>query len=103
LILSKLFVFVFTFAADDGTEPKNQKTYGRFLGMIFFGGSKPLVVIERQHLAMPQSSKNRKTAKKSLKYFRLHPCFSANENLIQCGFIISYRNDERRRKSGGAP
>ena len=53
--------------ADYGTEPENRKTYGRFLGMIFFGRSKPTVVIERQHLTTPKSSKNRKNTKKSVK------------------------------------
>src|ERR1700678_590938 len=68
--------------ADCGTEPKNQKTYGRFLGMIFFGGSNAAEVVERQHLTALKTSKNRKNTKKSVKYFRLDPCFSANGNLI---------------------
>jgi hypothetical protein len=53
--------------ADCGTKPENQKTYRRFLGMIFFEGSKSAVVIEREHLATPKSSKNRKNTKKSVK------------------------------------
>jgi hypothetical protein len=68
--------------ADCGTKPEHQKTYRRFLGAIYFGGAKSAVPIERKHLTTPKSAKNRKNAKKSVKYFRLDPCFSANGKLI---------------------
>jgi hypothetical protein len=44
--------------------------------MIFLGGVRSTLVFERQLLATQKVSKNRKNAKKSVKYFSVAPAFS---------------------------
>jgi hypothetical protein len=51
--------------ADFGTEPKNQKTYRRFLGMIYFGEAEAAHVIAGQSLGTLEIPQNRKSAKKN--------------------------------------
>ena len=48
--------------ADYGTFRYNHKTYGRFLGTIFFGGFGSPLVAERQRLATEKIQKSRKKA-----------------------------------------
>jgi hypothetical protein len=60
---------------DFSTTGKKRKTYGRFLGMIFLGGSWPTLIVERQRLAREEIPKNRKNTKKSAKYFSPAPRF----------------------------
>jgi len=67
---------------DFGTNRKNQKTYGRFLGMIFGGGCKSAFVLERQGFAEPKIPKKRKNVKKSVKYFSGDPRFSAKPSVF---------------------
>jgi hypothetical protein len=46
---------------------ENPKTYGRILGMIFFGGVGEALVAEKQGFANEKVPKKRKNAKKSAK------------------------------------
>jgi hypothetical protein len=49
---------------DDFTPvPKNQKTYRRLFGTIFFGGPESMLIPCLQWLAMQKFSKNRKNTK----------------------------------------
>ena len=50
-----------------GTSGKKPKTYGRFLGTIFFGGVGSRLVAERQGVAREKIPQNRKNSKKSVK------------------------------------
>jgi hypothetical protein len=76
------FVDAIVHGGDFGTVWKNRKTYGRFLGMIFLEGSGCAFVLARQLVATPKIPKSRKNTKKSVKYFRRTPCFSAKEPLF---------------------
>jgi hypothetical protein len=62
---------------------KKRKTYRRFLGMIFLRGLKSTLMIETQWLAMPKFPKNRKNAKKSVKYSPRTPRFSAKTDVCE--------------------
>jgi hypothetical protein len=62
---------------DYNTKPKNQKTYGRFFGMIFFGGFRPTLMAGPQRLAKSKSIKKWKIAKKSFIFFARTPRFSS--------------------------
>jgi hypothetical protein len=53
--------------ADYGTSRSGHKTYGRFLGTIFFGGAGPPLVLENQRLATEKIPKKRKNSKKYAK------------------------------------
>jgi hypothetical protein len=68
--------------ADFTANGKKRKTYGRFLGMIYFGGVGFALALGTQGLATPKIPKNGKKAKKSVKYFPSDPRFSAKEMLI---------------------
>src|ERR1700733_6032280 len=73
----KVLPFLQYSRGDIGTVRKKRKTYGRFLGMIFFEGVWQAVVLARQRLAMRKIQKKRKNAKKSVKYFPRNPHFAA--------------------------
>jgi hypothetical protein len=51
---------------DCGTGREKTKTYGRFFGMIFFGGALAMVAVEGQRVATEGMPKIRKNAKKSV-------------------------------------
>jgi hypothetical protein len=51
-------------------ERKNQKTYGRLLGMIYFGVIRSMLVVAAQSLATQETPKNVENTKTSVKYFR---------------------------------
>jgi hypothetical protein len=63
--------------ADFATLPKKRKTYGRFLGTIFFEGVWRTLVVAMQWVATQKIPKKRKNAKKSVKYFSRNPCLAA--------------------------
>jgi hypothetical protein len=52
---------------DYRTSGNGQKTYGRFLGMIFLGGVGSPLVLERQPVTREKIQKSQKNAKKSAK------------------------------------
>jgi hypothetical protein len=52
---------------DYAISPGGQKTYGRFLGTIFFRGSGSPLAVGRQWLATGKIPKNGKNGKKSAK------------------------------------
>jgi hypothetical protein len=62
---------------DYGISRNGQKTYGSVLGTIFFGGVGSLLAAVNQQLATEKIQKNRKNAKKSVKYFPWDPHISA--------------------------
>ena len=66
VILSPLLpadVFIIHHGNDFTPNRKNQKTYRRLFGMIFFAGSEPMVVTPLQRLAARKNSKTVKTQK----------------------------------------
>jgi len=66
VILSNLIpanVFIIHHRNDFTPILERQKTYRRLFGMIFFGGSEPMVVAARQWLATQKISKNGKNSK----------------------------------------
>ena len=60
-------------------NPNNQKTYRRFLGTIFSGGSKPALVAGRQRVANKQIAQNRKISKKISFFLGGPPVFPPNQ------------------------
>jgi hypothetical protein len=61
---------------------KKQKTYGRFLGMIFSGGFRALLVAGLQRVAMAKNTKKCKMKKKSVIFFGPTPRFSAKAGVF---------------------
>jgi hypothetical protein len=57
----------FRSCGDYGTFQNGPKTYGRFLGMIFFGGVGPALVAQKQGFAAGKIPKNMENTKKSAK------------------------------------
>jgi hypothetical protein len=76
-------LFCNSHGGDFGTGAKKRKTYGRFFGMIFFGGVWAALVLEGQGVAGQKIPKIRKSAKKSVKYFWRERGFSAEEKLMR--------------------
>jgi hypothetical protein len=66
-VRAKVLLFVCTFTGHFGMEGEKRKTYGRFLGMIFFGGAQAAVTIGEEGLVTPEGAKTGKTTKKSAK------------------------------------
>jgi hypothetical protein len=60
-------------------NPKNQKTYGRFSGTIFFEGVRGPQVSPPQRLARQKITKKRKTTRKNAIFLTPPPGFSAKE------------------------
>jgi len=85
---------------DFATEPKNQKTYGRLLGMIYFGGVGSTLVLGTQRLAKEKFPKNRKNTKKSVKYFRGCRRFSDNSGLRSSHASVARRRNVRSHCQG---
>jgi hypothetical protein len=54
---------------------KNQKTYGRFFGMIFLGASASTLMIVPQWLPKNKTSKKRKNENKMVNNLRRTPIF----------------------------
>jgi hypothetical protein len=72
-------------------KPAKNELYHRFLGMIFFGGVGSMLALGTQWLATQEIPKNRKKAKKSVKYFSSDPCFSAKEGrFLETKFVSCF-------------
>ena len=73
------------------TKLKDQKTHGGFSGTIFFGGAGSPHVAHNQRLAMAKIPKNRKNAKKSVKYFPRDPRFVRKRPKKHPFFSVKHR------------
>jgi hypothetical protein len=74
---------IFDHVAEFTPSCEKRKTYGRFLGAIFLEKVGSALVIERQWVALQQIPKNRKNAKKSVKYFPSDLRFSSEDTLLR--------------------
>ena len=66
-----IHTYSYTHTRNVSISAQHQKTYGRFLGMIFWGGSESLVMTGLELVSTQKISKNRKIAKKNVIFF--HP------------------------------
>jgi hypothetical protein len=69
---------------------ENQKTYGRFFGMIFSGGVESVEYPQRQPFAGHKIPKNRKNTKKNVFFLERPPRFSAKRPPKEPIFCCQY-------------
>jgi hypothetical protein len=77
LCLNDLHIILYFHDENLTLSVQNRKTYRRFLGMIFFGGSGSLVITAWQRFATEKIEENRKNTKKNIILLGADPRFSA--------------------------
>jgi hypothetical protein len=74
------------------TSRKEQETYGRFFGTIFWGGAGAVLVAHSQRVATEIIPKHSETAKTNVILFRADPRFSARAARKKACFAVNHLN-----------
>jgi hypothetical protein len=90
LSLNVMHTYSSTHARNLTISAQNRKTYGRLLGMIFFGGVGSTLVAEMQRLATTTISEEPKKRTAKHQIFSLGPPFFCQNALKKARFLCQY-------------